>query len=109
VSPAPDVPPGTRLALLLLAALAADALFLHAVLGSGDQWGIWDWDYQCSLLEGARKTIVEYGQWPLWNPWLGGGPSMAGHPLGHTAGRRSCPCSSSARCPVSSWTCSSTC
>ena len=79
------VPPQARLALLVLAALAADAYFLGAVLASGKQWGIWDWDYQCSLLEAARTTIVEYGQWPLWNPWLGGGHSLAGHPLGHAA------------------------
>ncbi len=81
----PAIPPPARLALLVLVALAADALFLHAVLASGQHWGIWDWDYQCSLLEAARKTIVEYGQWPMWNPWLGGGHSLAGHALGRTA------------------------
>jgi len=68
----------------VLAAVAADAVFLRSVIASGDRWGIWDWDYQCSLLEAARKSIVEYGQWPFWNPWLGGGHSLAGHPLGRT-------------------------
>jgi arylsulfatase len=79
------VPPRARLALLLLAALAADAVFLRAILLSGNRFGIWDWDYHCSLLEAARKTILEYGQWPLWNPWLGGGHSLAGHPHTRTA------------------------
>lgn len=85
VSPAPTLAPRARLVLLVLAALAADALFLRALLASGDRWGIWDWDYQCTLLEAARRTIVEWGQWPRWNPWLGGGHSLAGHPLGRSA------------------------
>jgi len=74
-----------RAALLVALALALDVVFVGAVLGSGERWGIWDWDYQCTLLEAARRTILEHGQWPLWNPWLGGGHSLAGHPLGRTA------------------------
>jgi cytochrome c-type biogenesis protein CcmH/NrfG len=47
-------------------------------------WGIWDWEYQESLLETARRTIVQYRELPLWNPFMGGGRTLIGHPLGRT-------------------------
>ena len=64
--------------------VALDAIFLYWVWRRFPNWGIWDWDYQQTLLEAARRSIVEYGQLPLWNPWLGGGVTLIGHPLGRT-------------------------
>ncbi len=61
-----------------------DALFLRWVFIHFGNWGFWDWDYQQTLLEVARVSVVEYGQLPLWNPYLGGGVSLAGHTLNHT-------------------------
>jgi hypothetical protein len=68
---------------LSLMFLALDAAFLRWVIAHAHNWGFWDWDYQQTLLEVARKSVVEYGQLPLWNPYLGGGISLAGNTLNH--------------------------
>jgi len=61
-----------------------DLLFLRWVYLHFGHWGFWDWDYQLTLLEAARLAVVEHGELPLWNPYLGGGTTLAGHTLNHT-------------------------
>lgn len=39
-----------------------------------------DWDYFSSLHEVSSLTIFEYHQFPLWNPYAGGGISLIGNP-----------------------------
>ncbi|MFH1353685.1 MAG: hypothetical protein ABIH36_00140 [bacterium] len=40
--------------------------------------GIWDWSEAMAHYEAARLTIFQYGQFPLWNPYMcGGGPALA--------------------------------
>lgn len=68
---------------LSLIFLVLDAVFLRWVIAHFHNWGFWDWDYQQTLLEVARTTLVDYGQIPLWNPYLGGGISLAGNTLNH--------------------------
>ncbi|HEA47192.1 MAG TPA: hypothetical protein ENH97_02135 [bacterium] len=53
-------------------------LFLSPILSHIDYWGIHDWDPIASeVLATPRDSILKYGQWPLWNPYLGGGePSL---------------------------------
>ncbi len=63
--------------------LALDAFFLRWVWLHFDHWGFWDWDYQMTLLEVARRTILEHHQLPLWNPYIGGGVSLVGNTLNH--------------------------
>lgn len=41
---------------------------------------IGDWDLGCQWHEAIRKTIVDYGQFPWWNPWVRGGFPLAGEP-----------------------------
>jgi hypothetical protein len=53
--------------------LLLSALFLWPLLTSGNNYGISDWDHFLSQIEFARKTVVEYRQFPFWNPWLCGG------------------------------------
>jgi hypothetical protein len=72
------------LAALIAGFAVVDVLFLRWVFIHFGNWGFWDWDYQQTLLEVARVSVVEYGQLPLWNPYLGGGVSLAGHTLNHT-------------------------
>ena len=64
--------------------LVLDLVYLYWLWAHFSLWGIWDWDLQESLLEAARVSIVEHGQLPLWNPFLGGGSTLVGHPLGRT-------------------------
>jgi len=51
------------------------------VIQSGSRWGFWDWDIFETIIEVARKSVVEYGQAPGWNPYLVGGHSLATHSL----------------------------
>ncbi|NNL68018.1 MAG: hypothetical protein HKP30_17350, partial [Myxococcales bacterium] len=69
---------------LAAAALLADVVFLRAVWTHPDHWGIWDWDFALALFEVARKTILEFGELPLWNPWMGGGTTLVGNPLANS-------------------------
>jgi hypothetical protein len=42
--------------------------------------GSGDWDYFMFLYEGPSISLFEYKQFPLWNPYCGGGISMIGNP-----------------------------
>lgn len=44
------------------------------------EWGIHDWPQFYAWYEIPRRAILEYGQVPLWNPWLMGGGMEIGHP-----------------------------
>jgi hypothetical protein len=39
-----------------------------------------DWDFFLANYEAIRKTIVEYGQFPFWNPWHFGGTPLFANP-----------------------------
>jgi putative flippase GtrA len=39
-----------------------------------------DFDMQVQMTEAARITIQEYGQFPLWNPWVSGGVPLFADP-----------------------------
>ena len=39
-----------------------------------------DWDFFLANYEAVRKTIVEYGQFPFWNPWHFGGTPLFANP-----------------------------
>ncbi len=60
-----------------------DLIFLRWVWIHGFNWGFWDWDYQQTLLEVSRLSWIDYGQVPLWNPFIGGGVTLAGNTLNH--------------------------
>lgn len=44
------------------------------------QLGISDWDYYFSLHENLRRTVLEFHQFPLWNPWTCGGTASLADP-----------------------------
>jgi len=43
-------------------------------------WGTNDWDQHFFYYESARKSIIEYKQFPFWNPWYCGGNALLAHP-----------------------------
>ena len=66
-----------------VAAAALIALTPVALPGfwfSPDKLGISDWDYYFSYHAHLRRTITEYSQFPLWNPWICGGTAALGDP-----------------------------
>ncbi len=45
-----------------------------------------DWTYYAAKYEAARRSIVDYRQFPWWDPWTRGGYPLAGNPLCGVAG-----------------------
>lgn len=60
--------------------LLVDAVFLYWIWVHFPNWRIWDWDFSQTLLEAARTSVAEHRQLPLWNPFVGGGFTLVGHP-----------------------------
>ena len=48
-------------------------IFCHALFKNFHYLGIGDWDQHFFYAESVVKTIRDYGQLPLWNPWYCGG------------------------------------
>lgn len=63
---------------VIIAVLAV--LFMLPVLLRLHNTGTGDWDQHCFFDEVPRKTILEYGQFPSWNPYASGGRPALGNP-----------------------------
>src|SRR3990172_6306031 len=57
------------------------AVFTFPIFKSLHNTGKSDWDQHCFLDEIPRKTILDFGQLPLWNPYGGGGRPLLAHPV----------------------------
>ncbi|HLD42713.1 MAG TPA: hypothetical protein VJB08_01860 [Candidatus Nanoarchaeia archaeon] len=66
------------LPLLVFTSLAL--LFTYPIFQNITYWGGGDWDQHFFYSEAARKTILEYHQFPFWNPWYCGGNALLAHP-----------------------------
>jgi hypothetical protein len=62
--------------ILALLALA----FIAPIFKNIENTGKVDWDQFCFFDEVPRKTILEYGQFPLWNPYYSGGRPLHANP-----------------------------
>lgn len=62
--------------LLVLAALGWGA----GLFGGLDRWGRGDWDQFVFRYDSARRAWLTHGEWPLWNPFPGGGNVLLAHP-----------------------------
>ncbi len=51
-------------------------MYLSPILKNINNWGPGDWDQHFFYNEVARKTILEFHQFPLWNPYYCGGNVM---------------------------------
>jgi len=45
-----------------------------------DYWGVRDWDLFATIAAVPVGSILEYGQFPFWNPYMGGGNILFHHP-----------------------------
>lgn len=43
-------------------------------------WGVRDWDLFTSIAEIPAGSIIHFGQFPFWNPYMGGGNILFHHP-----------------------------
>jgi hypothetical protein len=67
--------PGALALLLLITFLAAPSWWFS--LG---KWGVGDWDYRFSLDTIYRTTMLQFRQFPLWNPYICGGTAALADP-----------------------------
>jgi hypothetical protein len=67
--------------LALVALLALLAFFVSPLWQNLTSWGgTFDWGYFFFLTEVDRKTVVQFGQFPLWNPYYCGGAVHLANP-----------------------------
>lgn len=60
--------------------LAAAAASLSWPMLARPGLGYGDWDFYLQTYEAVRKTVLEYRQFPWWNPWNRGGFPLAADP-----------------------------
>lgn len=72
--------PALRKALLAVGASSIVVLALLPLVTSFKHIGGFDWDYFVSYHEALRRVIVDYHQFPWWNPWIAGGVPLFGNP-----------------------------
>ena len=74
-----------RLELLIVVSLSIvlAAIYTHGVFRHPSYWGISDWDQHLFWHEVARRTVLDFGQVPLWNPYYCGGLVLLANPLTH--------------------------
>jgi len=60
--------------------VAIGVLFTFPLFSNIYNTGTSDWDYFCFSNEVARNTILEYGQFPFWNPFAAGGIPLHANP-----------------------------
>jgi hypothetical protein len=69
-----------RYLLLLFIFAVVALLYTWPIFKHLHNWGIQDWDQHLFYHGVPRKTVLEYGQLPLWNPWYVGGTVMLANP-----------------------------
>jgi hypothetical protein len=52
----------------------------YPMMQNPDGLGFADWDFVLDKFEAARRTILIWGQFPWWNPWVRGGFPLAAEP-----------------------------
>lgn len=69
-----------RMIMWVLLILLPIILFFWQYLFTGNKTIMGDFDYYSQQYEAARISILEYHQFPLWNPWLSGGIPLISNP-----------------------------
>ncbi len=63
----------------------AGLAFVAPIFAHPSFWGISDWDQHLFYHEAARRTLVEFHQLPLWNPYYCGGTVQLANPQSRVA------------------------
>lgn len=64
----------------LLFFAAITAAFVVPLFANFDNWGLYDWDQHLFYHESPRISVLNYGQFPLWNAHYCGGTPMLANP-----------------------------
>lgn len=68
-----------KICLILLLALPI-IVYCYPILQSGSSFPSGDFDMQVQMTEAAKISIMDYGQFPFWNPWVSGGIPLFADP-----------------------------
>ena len=55
-------------------------LYILPIIKNIHSCGVYDWDLKLAFQEATRKSIVQYHQLPLWNPYVRGGAPLLADP-----------------------------
>jgi len=55
-------------------------IFLYQYLATGNKLITGDFDYYAQMYEAFRISVLKYGQFPSWNPWMAGGLPLYANP-----------------------------
>ncbi len=69
-----------ELGFIIALGILVSLCFYFPILASGDNLGIQDWDQNFAWSEASRTSIIEYHQFPLWNPYKCGGSVQFANP-----------------------------
>ncbi len=58
----------------------AALIYSLAFLLSGSKLGVHDWELFTAMAEIPRVIVLKFGQFPFWNPYIGGGNILFHHP-----------------------------
>lgn len=65
---------------LILFYILISLIFTLPIFKNILNWGVWDWDLDFFYQAVPRTTILEYKQFPLWNPYYNGGTPLLANP-----------------------------
>jgi hypothetical protein len=69
-----------ELGLLIVLSILLSLLYYFPILNSNNNIGIQDWDLNFAWTEATRVTLLNYHQFPLWNPYTCGGTVQFANP-----------------------------
>src|SRR5680860_319765 len=66
--------------LFIVVASMPICFFLYQYLTTGNKILTGDFDYYAQMYEAFRISVLKYGQFPSWNPWMAGGLPLYANP-----------------------------
>ncbi|MGA2491033.1 MAG: hypothetical protein ABSF99_12770, partial [Anaerolineales bacterium] len=69
-----------ELGILFILSILVSLIYYYPILNSGNNLGIQDWDQNFAWTEATRVTLLEYHQFPFWNPYKCGGSVQFANP-----------------------------
>jgi hypothetical protein len=69
-----------QIGVLILMSILVCLIYYFPILNSGNHLGIQDWDQNLAWTESTRISLLDYHQFPLWNPYKCGGSVQFANP-----------------------------
>ena len=70
-----------QIGVLVLVSILVCLLYYFPILHSGNNLWIQDWDQNFAWTEASRVSLLDFHQFPMWNPYKYGGTVQVANPL----------------------------